>query len=501
MSYSGTFRYGLCSLVFLATQSCSFIAVADIAKAGNVLPGDDLASHSAAAAEQPSDLSFTVAGAAIDAVKLGSPGRATADNAAAEADKPALQSPSALPAPSTLPATPQPVAVAAVTPSPSVFQNLAARMNNVERVFIRIPGLAAMSGEYRVNGDGTIALPGIGRLKVGDTSVAEFEAQLAVEIQRQSNQETNVAVEIIDYKPVFVSGIVTRSGAFPWKPGYSVIHAETLAGGLFRGTVAGESTSIMAPSTDRERERAVRAAYELAAIVASTARLKAELNNDTTYALPSNVATLVSKSEQNALLSAQTATLKSRIAMFKSRVEASENAKAAAIREKQALEEQLDRLQNQLSKRRSLVKKIEYMTENRYARGDRLFEEQVRVAELEERLTTTTLAIARADVAANAAQQDLDTLVLSRNADVNTQLLALEQKKAELEIAIESANGTYRRVTGQDAIASRVAEPLVPRYEIVRTEQGVSRFIKADPSTPLLPGDVIVVSYGRPDAS
>lgn len=381
-----------------------------------------------------------------------------------------------------------------------VGKEFAAKMSSVERVNIRIPGLAALSGEYRVNGDGTISLPGLGRLQVGDATIAEFEAQLASEIQRVSNRESSVAVEVVDYRPVFVSGVVAHSGAFPWKPGYAVLHAETLAGGLFRGTSPATTTGqISVPAT--QRERAIRSAYELAATLATIERLRSELRNDTNYSLPARVTALVTKAEQQSLLTAQHATLKSRVAVYNAKIAAAENAKDIADKEIKALEEQNIRIRDQLTKRRALLKKIEYMTENRYARGDRLFEEQVRVAELEERLTTTTLAVSRAEVAASTARQELETLVLGRKSEIDMQLLTLEQKKAELEIAIESANGDYRRTTGQDAIASRMGEPLVTRYQIVRSEAGRSRVIKADQSTALMPGDVVVVSYGRPDES
>ena len=79
--------------------------------------------------------------------------------------------------------------------------------------------------------------------------------------------------------------------------------------------------------------------------------------------------------------------------------------------------------------------------------------------------------------------------------------MALEQKKVQLEIDIESANNVYRRATGQDAMMSRFGEPLVPRYEIVRVEEGSPRVVKAERGTPILPGDVVVVSFGRPDAT
>lgn len=379
-------------------------------------------------------------------------------------------------------------------------QHFAAKMNSVERVYIRVPGLASLSGEYRVNGDGTLALPGLGRLQIGEATIEAFEAQLAAEIQRVSNQETSVAVEIVEYKPIFVSGLVARSGAYPWRPGFSVLHAEALAGGLLRGPVSADGATVASFSKDHERERAVRSAYELAATLATIERLRMETMNEPHYSLPPRIVSLVSKAEQESLLAAQQATLKSRLSLFNARIAAAESAEKIAVNEGKALDEQILRIQDQLSKRRALVKKVEYMTKNRYARGDRLFDEQVRVAELEERLTTTTLAKSRAEVAAQSARQQIETIVLSRKAEHDTELLALEQKKAEAEIAVESASDVYRRATGQDAIASRVSEPLVTRYEIVRSEGGRSMVFRADKSTPLLPGDVVVVSLERPEA-
>lgn len=375
----------------------------------------------------------------------------------------------------------------------------ASKMSSVERINIRIPGVTSLSGEYRITGDGTIALPGIGRLQVGDSTISEFEAQLANEIQRVTNRETSVAVEVIDYRPVFVSGVVAHSGAFPWKPGYSILHVEALAGGLFRGSAAPDMVA-MEPVSDREHDRAMRAGYGLASTLASIERLKTEMRNGSEYILPPKVLQLVSKADQQSLLSAQQATLASRQSVFNAKVTALQNAKAMAEKDKVALTEQAARVESQLKQRREFVQKIQYMTENRYVRGDRLYEEQVRVAELEERMTTTTIAISKAEVAANAAQQELESLVLSRNAEIDSEILALEQKKVGFEMDIESANSVYKRMTGQEVNTSRTAEPMIPRYEIVRADGNKSQVIKADRATAVMPGDVVVVSYGRPDS-
>lgn len=380
-------------------------------------------------------------------------------------------------------------------------RDVASRMLNAERVNVRILGYAALSGEYRINGDGTMSLPGIGRIEIGELTIAEFEQQLASEIGRLGNKDVNVAIEVVDYRPIFISGAVTRSGSFPWKPGLTVLHAEALAGGLFRGTVVGDAMTLT-PSTDRDRERAVRAAYDLAAAIAQIERLKIEKAGGTTYKLPARATKLITQSELEAITAAQQAALLSRSIAYANRVSSAESAKLLAVKEKNALEQQNLRVLDQLAKRRALLKKIETMTGLGYARGDRVFDEQVRIAELEERLTNVMLSISRMEVAAAAAQKELDSIVLGRKADIDQEVITLEQRAAQLEIEIDSANSSYQRLTGQDAVATRSAQqPQLPSYEIVRIVQGKSQIINADRSTGLQPNDVLVVNFVRRNAS
>ena len=345
----------------------------------------------------------------------------------------------------------------------------------------------------RINGDGTLAVPGIGRFDIGSQTIADFEAKLAAEIARISGREASVTIEVIDYRPVFISGLVNRSGSFPWRPGLSVLQAETLAGGISRGMTIGDA--MLTPTTDRDRDRALRAAYELASTLATVARLKTEKASEDTFVAPTRLSALVTPSDLISISAAQQATLKSRNTAFAVRVAALKSAKVMAQKELGALEAQRVRLSDQLAKRRATLKKIERMADQGFVRADRLFEDQIKISEVEERLTTTTLAIARMDAAAATAQQDLDVLVLGQKAAIDTEILTLDQRAGQLELDIESANDSYRRLTGQEALKSRDAQPSVLRYEIVRAEGGNSQVIKADRGTLLRPGDVLMVSY------
>ena len=433
---------------------------------------------------------------AASAATPGSSGTATA----AIAPEPAAKAPAALVAPSVAgnPKTSPSSRRATVDyKSFSAERMLGARLVNAERIHVRIPGHANISGEYRVNGDGTIALPGLGRFEISTATIADFETQLADEIARISGRETAVTIEVLDYRPVFVSGSVARAGAFPWKPGLSILHAETLAGGMARGDTAtpgaGAGVGMM---TDREKDRALRAAYELAATLATIARLRVEKENGDKLVVLAKLSDLVSPSDQAGLIATQEATLRSRNSAHAARISAITNARTLASKELGALLEQRVRMLDQLSKRRATLKKIENLASQGFARADRVFEDQLRISELEERLTNTTLAIARIEATAATAQVDLDVLKLGRIAEIDTEILRLEQKASQLELELDSANGAFRRITGQELAGTRATRGPMTSYEIVRTEAGVSKVIKADRATLLQPGDVLMVNLG-----
>ena len=87
-------------------------------------------------------------------------------------------------------------------------------------------------------------------------------------------------------------------------------------------------------------------------------------------------------------------------------------------------------------------------------------------------------------------------LVVGRRADIDTELLNLKQKASQLDIEIDSANGVFKKVTGQDALGARDIE-IIPSYEIMRTEAGKPRLIRSDRSTALQPGDVVIIGLSK----
>lgn len=90
-----------------------------------------------------------------------------------------------------------------------------------------------LTGEFRVNDGGTIALPLLGSMKAAGLTTGQLEGEVADALrQRNLYKDPSVAVEVIAYRPVFILGEVSRPGQYPYQPGMTVVTAVAIAGGF-----------------------------------------------------------------------------------------------------------------------------------------------------------------------------------------------------------------------------------------------------------------------------
>ncbi|MDX2158558.1 MAG: polysaccharide biosynthesis/export family protein [Hyphomicrobiaceae bacterium] len=362
-------------------------------------------------------------------------------------------------------------------------------ITSAERVSIRVPEYPVLSGEYRINDDETISFPVVGRVKVSGKTAAELELEIADEVRRRAGRECQVTMEVIEYKPVFVNGYVTRAGAMPWKPGYTVMHAESLAGGVFR-----PSDNRSALPAESERARANRAAADLARVLAQHARIQAERAGEAKVPMPKEMLELVSKAEATKLMEAQNSMHQSRRVAFDARIKSLHRGRSVAEEEVRGLKDQMARLDEQITLRQTYSKSVKALNAKGLVRFERTLDEQTRVSELEERRTNVIVALARVHGTLASVVRELDVAQQERVAQLDEELIRLEREAAQQRIEVDAAKIAYRRLTGQNALAGtdQRANPILS-YEIVRTEFGTLRNINAQPLTPLLPGDLLVV--------
>lgn len=91
-----------------------------------------------------------------------------------------------------------------------------------------------LSGEQTIGASGVVSLPLIGDVHASGLS----SSGLAIELQRRFRdgylRNPNVSVTVISYRPFYVTGEVSRPGAFPYTSQMTVASAVATAGGLTR---------------------------------------------------------------------------------------------------------------------------------------------------------------------------------------------------------------------------------------------------------------------------
>jgi len=110
---------------------------------------------------------------------------------------------------------------------------------------ISITGVPDLRQRAPIGVDGEIALPLVGQVKVGRLSLSEARARIIQELSNRMYRQTgldgreiaklilpaDIVVTAVEYRPIYVSGDVTRPGELAFRPGMTVRHAIAMAGG------------------------------------------------------------------------------------------------------------------------------------------------------------------------------------------------------------------------------------------------------------------------------
>ncbi len=94
-------------------------------------------------------------------------------------------------------------------------------------------GEQQLTGEFRVDAAGDVALPLVGSVHAGGLTAKQFEGAVAQTLTRSKlYKNPSVSVEVINYRPIFLLGEVSRPGQYPYQPAMTVVTAVAVGGGF-----------------------------------------------------------------------------------------------------------------------------------------------------------------------------------------------------------------------------------------------------------------------------
>lgn len=101
-----------------------------------------------------------------------------------------------------------------------------------DKVRVTVFGHEDLSGEFEVDGSGNVSLPLIRNIKAEGLTVRQLEQTIAERLSPDYLLNPSVSVEVLNYRPFYIYGEVTKPGSYPFVSGMTVVNAVAMAGGF-----------------------------------------------------------------------------------------------------------------------------------------------------------------------------------------------------------------------------------------------------------------------------
>jgi len=106
------------------------------------------------------------------------------------------------------------------------------RLQRGDRLEIRVYGHEKLSGEFVLDGRGTVRFPLVGPVRLGGLTKGRAATRLVTRLKPDYLKDPQVGITILNPRPVYVLGEVEEPGSYPYRSGLTVTEAVALAGGF-----------------------------------------------------------------------------------------------------------------------------------------------------------------------------------------------------------------------------------------------------------------------------
>lgn len=364
-----------------------------------------------------------------------------------------------------------------------------------DKLAVKIFQFPELNGEYTVSANGTISIATIGDIRVGGLSTKEAASRISQRfVQARLSDKPGASVELIESRPVYVVGDVQKPGAYPFRPGLTVLQAVSLAGGWLRfndpGLMRIERDAI---NIKGDMRTLIRKYY---ALIASQARLKAELFAEGNIEFPaqltqrarSDAALTQLMDEEKTLWGIHTEAMKKQIASLQRSRSLYERQIQAITRQIQANKVQYDSVGKELKKIKILV-----------GRGLSTATRQMGLERMQAQIEMTEQGFQTLILQARQGISQVDQKMFDLKSERNAALTAeLQRTRLDLdEVGVKFQTNQSLLVEAQLTAPTLIGDSdgiIVTRsLSVDRVRDGKAQTIDVDERTELLPGDVLRV--------
>jgi len=127
------------------------------------------------------------------------------------------------------------------------------RLGPGDKLDVKVLGAEDLSGPYSISENGTISMPMIGEVKAVGLTRAQVERELISELGNGYVRDPKISVTVVQYRPFYIYGEVTKPGKYDYAPGMTVLSAVSVASGY----TARANTSYVVVTRDGKDRKAV----------------------------------------------------------------------------------------------------------------------------------------------------------------------------------------------------------------------------------------------------
>ncbi|MGY5776585.1 polysaccharide biosynthesis/export family protein [Rhizobium sp. LEGMi135b] len=354
----------------------------------------------------------------------------------------------------------------------------------------------ALNGEYVVSQSGSISIPMIGEMHVGDKTVEDISADIGEKLKQITGLALapTASVEVVKYPMIYVSGAVEKPSELEFRPGLTVKQAIAMAGGRERrSSQTGDYSEAQQVSYAGEISRME---LQLKQLGARKARLMAELNDQPAIAFPPEIKAAPQGSAVWQIMTSEVDLFNARADALRQQLAAAGDLEVLLRNEINILDEKMSSQDEQVKIAQDELSDISKLVDTKILTTSRKTSLERIVAEMQAGKLDLVVASMQAKQKLSETERDALNLTGQRKTDAGQQLQTTE---TEIEDTKLKRNTTLQLLQLSGASLSRSqsmkALDLQPMEYWITRNGDEANAIKASEATALQPGDVLDVRY------
>lgn len=365
------------------------------------------------------------------------------------------------------------------------------------------PMFSQQNEDFIVGPDGRLSVPVAGLVQAAGRTTADIENDIASRLQARAGLTTrpDTSVQIVRFRPFYVTGAVDKPGEYDFRPGLTVLQAVSIAGGLQRLT----SDVLIGLEKDALGARGdlrVLAADRIS-LLARQARIDAEAENRDAISFPKE---LTDSGDAEA-----TRAMREEQILFQARQDGLKKQTTALEQNKKYLAGEIDQLREKsatiakgLAATRQEYDLFAGLVKKGLTAAPRQLELEQNLAQIQSNQLDVEVAIVRANEDIARSDRDLADIVTKYRSDVIQEAQDVRVKLDETNEKIETARQLVwqSEVRAPTLLKADLDAAVRPTYRIARLgPDGKTEETPARETDQVKPGDVVRVIIRSEESS